>query len=442
MLMSFNIFSSASASSSVTSSETLEQYVMNIVRNPTIRSQAEHLGLAVQSVSWEDNARYNQSSVGPCISDMTLAIPKSREKRDATDLYNWNPLPMIRYPNFADKTADVPINNFQITVGNETDEGSLKRIPLKEYLQNIGQYVKTTDGVPTKSLYCLEKDENILTSAQFCLLPLASGTTEFNVRIYNYQNRSDDPAVLVLVCSQKGTSAQTLANNSTSLFFNTAGKAANYVAERMKDERKRLGKAIEGKMSTDEAERNVLMIFQIPLKQKLRQHFVSSYGNGVKSLSSVTIVPQCEIMECCSESLSSFTPKSRSFTTASVFTSTRESISRGLDRAMLSISKTHSTFEGIKNNILERDTRFPIRCTFQYYGCTDSQNINNEMWTEIKTDIDKIYNRNVSVATGSLVTETNNRTTAWDPNNNHESSEFTKTLPSNEANKAMFLSLV
>ena len=75
---------------------------------------------------------------------------------------------------------------------------------------------------------------------------------------------------------------------------------------------------------------------------------------------------------------------------------------------MLSISKTHSTFEGIKNNILERDTRFPIRCTFQYYGCTDSQNINNEMWTEIKTDIDKIYNRNVLVATGSLVTETNN----------------------------------
>ena len=180
-------------------------------------------------------------------------------------------------------------------------KGPVKRIPLKEYLQNIGQYVKTTDGVPTKSLYCFEKDENILTSAQFCLLPLASGTTEFNVRIYNYQNRSDDPAVLVLVCSKRYI-AQTLANNSTSLFFNTAGKAANYVAERMKDERKRLGKAIEGKMSTDEAERNVLMIFQIPLKQKLRQHFVSSYGNGVKSLSSVTIVPQCEIMECCSES--------------------------------------------------------------------------------------------------------------------------------------------
>ena len=63
---------------------------MNIVRNPTIRSQAEHLGLAVQSVSWEIMQEYNQLSVGPCISDMTLAIPKSREKRDATDLYNCN----------------------------------------------------------------------------------------------------------------------------------------------------------------------------------------------------------------------------------------------------------------------------------------------------------------------------------------------------------------
>jgi len=72
------------------------------------------------------------------------------------------------------------------------------------------------------------------------------------VHLFNYQSSSDDPAVLVVVASAKGSSAQAIYGGTTALYFNNAGKAVNYIAERLKDERARLGKAVEGKMDKDE----------------------------------------------------------------------------------------------------------------------------------------------------------------------------------------------
>jgi formylmethanofuran dehydrogenase subunit E len=49
-------------------------------------------------------------------------------------------------------------------------------------------------------------------------------------------------------------------DGNTALHFKNAGKAANFFAERLKDERVRLGKVVEGKMDKDEQERNTLFM--------------------------------------------------------------------------------------------------------------------------------------------------------------------------------------
>jgi len=59
---------------------------------------------------------------GAIISDMTLRV--DREDRLP---------PLIRNLNFSDKTADLPINQFQVPVGNEKGK-SIVKIPLIQYL--------------------------------------------------------------------------------------------------------------------------------------------------------------------------------------------------------------------------------------------------------------------------------------------------------------------
>ena len=427
--------STPSAPSSATPSS-LESYVAGIASKSDLQSKAQRNGLAIQTVSWEDTGRYKDSCWGPNISDLSLRVTRGRP--DQTGSGNsqtpWSSsrgttLPMIRYPNFADVTADVPMENFQVTVGNEKAGGTLKRIPLKEFLRNIGQYVKTSSGLACPSMWCEAKDARVLTSAQHCVLPLDSGTTEFNVHLYNYQSASDDPAVLVLVCSQKGTSAQAIFGGTTQLYFNNAGEAANYVAERMKDERKRLGKDLDAKMDVDEQERNALMIFQIPLKTKPRS------SRGFENLCLQSAVWSYSA-SACSATNSGTKGLTRSLEVDRDRSAPAAS-SRGMDRAMLSVGATHSKFEGIKDFTLERDTRFPIRCTYQFYTVTDQQDIPDAMWTEIKGDIDRVYAK--ATATGSLVTERNTgRTTEWDPAGEFKPKEFTATLPAAEAAKSMF----
>jgi hypothetical protein len=401
--------------------EKLSSFVAGIANDMQLTLRARDEGLAIQTISWEDSARYKGSCWGPNISDMTLKLSGSGSC-----------LPMIRYANFNDRTADLPIDSFKVTVGNESSGASLKRIPLKEYLQNIGEYVKTSSGTPCPSMYCEEKDKNVLTSAQFCVLPLAEGTTEFNVSLYNYQSFASDPAVLVLVCSQKGTSAQAVFSGTTELYFNTAGEAANYVAERLKDERKRLGKDVDAKMDSDEQERNCLFIVQIPLEQKPRAR---TRGFGLESMS-YSVKEQClttDLLECYSEPIlteisAELECHAATFTRKSA--TTKKAKGRGMDRAVISVGKTHSKFEGIKDYTLKRDTRFPIRLTFQFYLTTDEQDVPEPLWKEMKQNIDGVYSK--SAAVGSLVTQLDTgRTTEWDASGEHKASEFTKTLPAN-----------
>lgn len=331
-------------------------------------------------VTWEDTGRYKGSCWGPNISDMTLRLDKDNIL-----------LPVIRRPNFSDETADVPIRHFSLAIGNEIKGAPVSQIPLKDYLENKDGLIKDANGNPVKSLLCPERDDVILTSAQYCILPLHKDTCEFNVHLYNYQSSSSDPAVLVIVASAKGSSTQAIYGGTTALYFNDAGKAANYVAERLKDERERLGKAVEGKMDQDEQERNALLIYQIPLKVKnlpMPMYGFNSFSTNSMQLNCVKKKKSCSSNES--------------------MTNCR---ARGMDNAVLSVGKSHSDFKGITSSEIERDPQFPIRCTIQFYKVTDEEDIPMEEFEEMAQNINRIYTS--AEKSGSLVVENSDRKTEW-----------------------------
>ncbi len=225
--------------------------ICSITDKKQLQEYAKKNGLNILNITWEDTGRSKNSCWGPNISDMTLRLDKVSKL-----------LPVIRHPNFSDKTAELLIDQFQVSVGNEKGEKPTK-IPLKTYLQNPNDFIKSDNKLD--SLFLEERDKQVLVSAQFCILPLEEGSCEFNVNIFNYQSSLDNPAVLVLICSQQGTSAQILPGSSP-LYFNDNGKACNFIAERMKDVRKREGKSEATPITKDEEEKNCLFIYQIPLK--------------------------------------------------------------------------------------------------------------------------------------------------------------------------------
>ena len=78
-------------------------------------------------------------------------------------------------------------------------------------------------------------------------------------------------------------------------------------------------------------------------------------------------------------------------------------IKKGIDHAVLSVGESHSKFYGIGECKLERDERYPIRLTLQYYQVTDESSVPEEIYAEINDKINYVYKN--GVAQGSLVTE-------------------------------------
>src|SRR3954469_20692938 len=74
-------------------------------------------GLDLVSLTWEDTGRSKQSCWGPNISDLTIQLQGREPAR-----HGWC-MPVVRFPNFADRSCDVPIGSLQPLVGNEGGGG-------------------------------------------------------------------------------------------------------------------------------------------------------------------------------------------------------------------------------------------------------------------------------------------------------------------------------
>ena len=242
------------------------------------RKLAMQRGLYIQDVSWEDTGRYKNSCVGPNISDMTIQV---QERYPRIGEYRLTCMPVIRTPNFADISADVPLDSFSLLVGNEKGQ-PLKKVTLRELLGNLREYLTESNSWKGKGTSLLaDRDTHALVSAQACFLPIPKqGKAEFNPVLFNYQSRADAPAVLAILATPEGTSTTVIDNTRDGfkagqtwgqrLFFNQAGERASLTGERISDflgNRKAEGATI----SEGESQGlNIVLLIQVPLKQVAR----------------------------------------------------------------------------------------------------------------------------------------------------------------------------
>ncbi|KAG9412001.1 hypothetical protein AC1031_017640 [Aphanomyces cochlioides] len=225
--------------------------VSSLASHPIATHWARQRGLSLVNISWEDCARFPNSCWGPCISDMTLVVND-----------RW--MSVLRVPNFTDPIMSVPSSSIQVSVGNESPhDAPLTKISLENYLQNISKYTELN-----KNLYVPDKDDQVVVSTQSCFLPVPpSGEVDFHVGLFNYQSTPSAPAVLVLVSTDAGTSAQVVEGNRRGdvLYFNDRGTKRTFKAERLSTDRAKRGVEITGAMTQEEEARNYIMIVQIPL---------------------------------------------------------------------------------------------------------------------------------------------------------------------------------
>ncbi|NJR65293.1 MAG: hypothetical protein HC772_08210 [Leptolyngbyaceae cyanobacterium CRU_2_3] len=353
--------------------------VINMPREKGLGDRVRKLGLNVVNVMWEDTSRTPGSVWGDNISDMTLQVryPNRPQQREL--------LPVIRYPNFTDRTADVPFDLVKIKVGNEQAQ-ELQEVTLREYLLNLSRHMSDPAKFhPENRPLVAEKDTHVLISAQACFLPIPQqGQCSFNPVLFNYQSRADSPAVLAILISTEGSSATIIdnahdrANWGQNLYFNHNGQKTCLTGERLSDykENQAQDMAAQQGISLEAARSQVavaqdinrVMVVQVPLKHK-----PINYG-----LLGTVALP------CCAPGMGGSISDSMSVRRSRAEVSDMEDavIGHGEDEG------EHLELGGHK---LERDDRYPIRVTVQFYKATSNGVIDDLDLENIRQCIETAY---------------------------------------------------
>ncbi len=343
-----------------------------MVSDPIAQQLAQSLDLNVLNVTWEDTGRFYGSSVGPNISDMTIQV--QQQDPDSGD-YQLHLMPVIRHPNFEDLSADIPLDDFFVLVGNEAGE-DLRRVPLDEVLEDLRGYLHEPDSWPgrVRSLLAPRRDSHVLVSAQACFLPIPQeGLATFNPVLFNYQSRPGDPAVLTLLATREGTSATIIDNQRDGfeagqtwgqrLFFNKNGERASLTGQRLSDfqtaqaenpDSPRPGEAVE----ENSEGLNLVLLIQVPLKQRNVQQNWSMMDEGVAL---APAAPQA-----------SRAPSD-------------------VEAAVIGHGAVEGPFTEIDGMAIERDPDYPIRVTVQFYKATSNGVVSEADMAEIRQQIDRVY---------------------------------------------------
>ncbi|HSD89053.1 MAG TPA: hypothetical protein VLB44_16105 [Kofleriaceae bacterium] len=357
-----------------------------MVHSEKARALAREHGLEVLDLTWEDTGRFKGSCVGPNISDMTIQVAQS--DRSITCM------PVIRYPNFSDKTADVSIDDVCVRVGNERGT-QLKSVSLREYLRDLRSHLSQPSSWAGKETSLLApREKEVLVSAQACFLPVpASGKAEFNPVLFNYQSYAGAPAVLAIVATREGTSATIIDNQRDGfgagavwgqrLFFNQDGERASFTGTRMTEFVDAGGDATDRVDSIEQATTKGLscvMLIQVPLVQPQLPRRAMAMA--------APMAPGALCAEAC----------------------------RGesdVDEAVIGHGEIEGPFTEIDHLAIKRDPRFPIRVTVQFYKATSNGVVTAGEMKAIAEQIEAVYAD--SKAVGSLVTEPDRgRATEWD----------------------------
>lgn len=415
----------------------LQVAVHDIVTSREQQAHAKAHGLQLDLLTWEDTARDKGSCFGDNISDMTLAVIATTNTRLSGEWYRTRLMPIVRLPNFRDVTGDVDSAKIHLTVGNHVD-GVRSRVSLQTFLDDIHAYTSArADNIvgggacgrgPRCSLW-RPRDAVLLTSAQCCVVP---ENAHFAVQLRNYQSRSEAPAVLVILASQCGTSVQVLRGREQVLYHDLNGVAFDFEAVRLRDDRRRRGKA-EGDvkvMDSDEKERNALLVIQVPLLQPPPPPpplpppppTVHSHGCGFGFGAYEKEEAGCTYEHMVPESNSVPLPDdgsdeddwgwpddkpavtSQKAATTDATPALDAKPRRGAEFAMLSAGRPHGAYPSLADVQLERDADKPIRMTVQLYQCTDTPKLDADFFRETRQRIVAVVH-GASVDSGSLVTE-------------------------------------
>lgn len=440
--------------------------VTNMVSyDSTANKLAKKAGLNVQYVSWEDCARNKGSAWGPCISDMTLRVNNSC-------------MPVIRKPNFSDATWDVKMGDIPIVVGNHSAAEALQTISLADYLANASDFMTNdTYKLANKPINLLSQKENadshVIMSSQACFLPIiAASETKFNVALFNYQSQPRNPAVLVIVSTSKGSSAQIIEERQQHLLFNNDSTKADFVGERVSDVRKKKGQknVHDKKLSKQEKQDNVIVIVQVPLKQRIRKQPRNMYGadgDQMKSASFEVYSFDCDDDDDCDDDEDYESKEVANVEAAMVSVADRtkpvcvcgtemqkfqvqfaydggqtvqcngcqKSVAGNEDivyhcatgshrhrngydlclecaQKQLRYDELRGMLEHDATYVLERNEDYPVRVTLQYYKATDNGVVNKQIMDDIVKQLEASQKQ--ADFMGSLVTEYNpNRPTEW-----------------------------
>jgi len=377
---------------------TMVKRVADMIESETAYKLTSAYGLQLLNVLWEDTGRWEGSSVGPNISDVTIEVEGFRKgKSHRTYL-----MPVMRYDNFTDKTADVKMDKILIPVGNQNG-GTLELISLKELLENPGQYLSTTDKGKIKGESLLAKrDSHALVSAQHAFLPVPKeGKATFWPVIFNYQSTKKNPAVLTILVTRQGTSMTIIDNTRDTvggggswgqrLYFNQNGKKAPLIAERLTDV-KASGKTANGEDAQNLGEdSNVLMLIQVPLKYRAPRYQTSSTSSGYAAPSKPAEAKVAKESEDSGRGRSD------------------------VDVAVLGHGPTEGPYTELDGLTIARDARFPVRVTLQFYQATSNGVVSRDNIKAMAGQIKKVYGKGDYV--GSLVVPTGadrKRPTNWD----------------------------
>ena len=343
---------------------------------------AKKHGLHILNVTWEDTARYDSSAVGPNISDMTIQV---QHRIPGTEQYQLSCMPVIRYPNFSDLSGDISPDEFFILVGNEKGQ-PLEKITLRELLGNLRAYLHdpaSWKGNRT-SLLAEERDSHALVSAQACFLPIPKeGIAEFNPVLFNYQSRAGDPAVLAILATREGTSVTVIDNKRDAfeagstwgqrLFFNQNGERASLTGQRKTDflaeADARPASSGEPADQPDREGLNMVLMIQVPLKQKERMKFRTTFDGYVGS--------------------------------GMQFLSRRRAEPSDVEEAVIGHGEVEGPFTEIDSLEIERDSRYPVRVTVQFYKATSNGVVSEQDLADIAEQINRVYKQADYV--GSLV---------------------------------------
>lgn len=374
-------------------SESFERAVNNVsemVWNNKITDIASRLGLSVVNVTWEDTGRYSGSCWGPNISDLTIQVHHGDRDEEMLSC-----MPVIRYPNFQDLSADLNPDLFYLLVGNESGD-DLEAVTLTEYVDNIRDYLHDEDSWGGRGTSLLApRDSVVLVSAQAVFLPIEEdGQAIFNPVLYNYQSYEDSPGVLAILVTREGTSATIIDNSSDysadyyswgqRLFFNDDGERASLTGSRLSDfmEDPENIPELNGEhnVAAGEEGMNMVMLIQIPLRQKERQDlwFEGEMADGDQ------LYYSCDEVTC-----------------------------SNVEAAVIGHGELEGPFREIDGLPIARDRRFPIRVTVQFYKATSNGVATEGDIAEIAAQITRVYDDASYI--GSLVCpdEKIDRPTDW-----------------------------